>query len=258
MLKFCYDNESDIPEAVRSHYKKSGDGKWYLEIEGAVAKAKVDEFRDNNTRLQNELADLKTKYKDVDPAEYSRLKGIETDLQNGKLSDKAKDVLETRTAEMKRAHEAETTALKAERDTARRELEGLKIGEAAINEGLKLGLRPTAKDDLTMRVKSQFKLNEKGEVRAYSPDGKEIYGPTGGPLTIGEYVAGLVKSADHLFAPSEGTGASGGSGGSTVADGVNPWKKETWNITKQSQIYAKDPAKAKAMAKAAGAKVPGE
>lgn len=48
-----------------------------------------------------------------------------------------------------------------------------------------------------------------------------------------------------------------GSGGNPNTSGglhneVNPWKKETWNLTKQSEISVKDPARAKQLKAAAG------
>lgn len=254
-MKFCYDNEADIPEALRTYYKKAGDGKWYLECEGAVAKSRLDEFRTNNTTLQTKITELEVKFKDIDPTEYTRLKTIETDLENGKLSDKTKDVLEKRTAEMKKAHDAEVLKLAGERDGARKELEGLKIGDSAVAKAVTLGMQPGAKDDLVTRVRAQFKLNDKGEVRAYNAQGAEIYGATGAPMTIDEYVEGLTKNAPHLFKPSDGTGASGGDGNRGGGGGdkkVNPWKKETWNMTAQGKLYKDNKPEAIRLAKEAG------
>lgn len=259
MLKFCYDNESDIPDYARPHYKKGTDGKWYLEIEGGVVpKVKLDEFRNTNSTLMIEIRDLKTKFEGIDPAEYQRLKDTEADLEAGKLKGtKLEAILEKRTEEMKRAHSAEVQKITGERDLKSKELERLKIGEAATTAGVKMGLRPTAATDLAQRVQSQFKLNDKGEVRAYNEKGQEIFGANAEPLTIEEFVAGLTKTADHLFMPSDGTGAdnSGTKKGGELGN-LNPWKAETWNLTLQGDIYKKEPARARALAKAAGKPIP--
>ena len=43
----------------------------------------------------------------------------------------------------------------------------------------------------------------------------------------------------------------------TTYQGVNPWKKETFNLTEQGQIYKRDPALAERLAKEAGKKLSG-
>ncbi len=52
---------------------------------------------------------------------------------------------------------------------------------------------------------------------------------------------------------------SGGSGGGSYGpqQGSNPWAKDTWNVTQQHALIAKDRAKAVAMARAAGVNLPG-
>ena len=57
------------------------------------------------------------------------------------------------------------------------------------------------------------------------------------------------KTYSHLFA--EKGGAYTPKGGSGSSD-VNPWAKDTFNLTKQGEIYKKDPAKAKVLMQEAG------
>ena len=57
------------------------------------------------------------------------------------------------------------------------------------------------------------------------------------------------KTYSHLFA--EKGGAYTPKGGSGSSD-VNPWEKETFNLTKQGEIYKNDPAKAKVLMQEAG------
>ena len=57
------------------------------------------------------------------------------------------------------------------------------------------------------------------------------------------------KTYSHLFA--EKGGAYTPKGGSGSSD-VNPWAKETFNLTKQGEIYKNDPAKAKVLMQEAG------
>lgn len=72
-------------------------------------------------------------------------------------------------------------------------------------------------------------------------------------LGIDEQLKALQQSDPYLF------GDSGKVGGGTNPPGVgnpevNPWKKETWNLTMQGKILREDPAKATRMKAEAGVK----
>jgi len=72
-------------------------------------------------------------------------------------------------------------------------------------------------------------------------------------LGIDEQLKALQQSDPYLF------GESGKVGGGTNPPGVgnpevNPWKKETWNLTQQGKILLEDPAKATRMKAEAGVK----
>ena len=73
--------------------------------------------------------------------------------------------------------------------------------------------------------------------------GEDLYG-------IEEQIAALKKTDPYLFG---GDLAGGTPGGHTAPPKVdNPWKRETWNLTKQGEITKKDPdlaAKLRAQAK---------
>jgi len=82
-----------------------------------------------------------------------------------------------------------------------------------------------------------------------SLDGENLIG-------FNEQLEPIKTSDDYLF--NEGSDLSGrtpsaGSGGKHADDTKeNPFKKETWNLTKQAEIYKKDPVQAKRLATAAG------
>ncbi len=72
-------------------------------------------------------------------------------------------------------------------------------------------------------------------------------------IGIDEQLKALQQSDPYLF------GDSGKVGGGTNPPGagnpeVNPWKKETWNLTMQGKILMEDPAKATRMKAEAGVK----
>jgi len=77
-------------------------------------------------------------------------------------------------------------------------------------------------------------------------DGEQLLG-------LDDQIKALQQSDSYLF------GDSGKVGGGTNPPGagnpeVNPWKKETWNLTMQGKILLEDPAKATRMKAEAGVK----
>ena len=84
---------------------------------------------------------------------------------------------------------------------------------------------------------------EEGAVR-YGKDGIT-------PMSIEEWTDNLVHEAPHLFEISAGSGAStNGPGGAGLND-KNPWTKEHWNLTRQGEIFKRDPIKAEQLKRSA-------
>jgi predicted CopG family antitoxin len=63
-LKFKGAARDDIPEEQRALYVER-DGVWLLDVDGAVEKAKLDEFRANNTALPRQLDEHKKRFASV-------------------------------------------------------------------------------------------------------------------------------------------------------------------------------------------------
>ncbi len=47
MFKFQYKELESIPEGLENHYVLADDGTYKLKVEGAVEKARLDEFRED-------------------------------------------------------------------------------------------------------------------------------------------------------------------------------------------------------------------
>ena len=84
-LKFQVETLEGLTPEVAALYSEV-DGKFFLDVEGVVPKAKLDEFRNTNVDLMKKLDALK----DVDPAEYKKMKAEFEKLK--KLSDSKPDV----------------------------------------------------------------------------------------------------------------------------------------------------------------------
>src|SRR5574337_522222 len=82
-LKYTIAKLEDGEEAVRPLYVQQGD-KFVLDVDGVVAKEKLDEFRNNNIELQKQIE----KYKDVDPVKYRELMAIQKKITEKELLDK--------------------------------------------------------------------------------------------------------------------------------------------------------------------------
>ncbi len=97
-LKFIVDSVDGLSEDVAALYSKNEDGKFYLEVEGAVSKTKLDEFRENNVRVLKEL----DKYKGIDPSKYADLLKLQAKADEKKLIDAGEldKVVEQRVSQM--------------------------------------------------------------------------------------------------------------------------------------------------------------
>jgi hypothetical protein len=258
MLKAVYDTLEEVPEAFRENYEKQ-DGKYVLQVDGMVPKAKVDEFRQTNIDLRQELDEVKDKYKGVDVEEIDTLRDRVNELEQ-KRSTKEKDFEKELDAKVKAA----TEPLAKEKDAALKRAESLesdlakvKIDNALREAGTQLGIRATAMEDLISRGQKLFRMEE-GKVIPYDENGDKVYSQTTGELlSPSQFVERLTEQAPHLFEPNKGTGTSGdGKGGSGgQSRGINPWKKDTWNLTAQGSLIKQDKELAKRMAAEAGHKL---
>lgn len=259
MLKFIVTNLDDVDEAHRDLYQSDGTGKFVLKVEGAVPKAQVQEFRDNNVQLKEKLE----KFEGIDPENVAEVLATMKKVQDGELveSSKKEDVdklVEDRVAEMKKQHDKELQDSSDRNDKLSGELANVKIKSALLKAGAEHGMRATAAEDLVARGKQVFSLDDDGNLVAKDEDGNAMYGKAGSALTPGEFIKDLSEKAEHLFDPNEGGGSSG-SGGGGGQGGDNPFSKDTWNLTKQNQLINKDPKQARKLATAAGVsiKIPG-
>ena len=217
-LKFKIAKLEDVEEKYRGLYEAGPDGAYYLTVDGAVAKEKLDEFRNNNVELLKKLE----AFKDIDPAKIAELLDNERKIAEKKLIDAGdiEGLVNQRVATMKQAHQTELDKLTSDLTTANRQLEVLVIDNAVREQAIKLGVAPTAVDDVLLRAKTTFRV-ENGQPVAKDASGNTIYGKDGqSSLGIGDWIGTLKEGAPHLFGPSQGSGAHTGNRG-----GAQPGEK---------------------------------
>jgi hypothetical protein len=81
---------------------------------------------------------------------------------------------------------------------------------------------------------------------------KFTFDKDGKPVGVDDVLKPLRETSPHLF--KQNKGGYDPAGGGTPPAG-NPFAKETWNMTKQGELFKADPAQARQMAAAAGVKL---
>lgn len=206
-LKYKIAALTEVAEAVRGLYKQEGT-EFVLDVEGAVDKTRIDEFRNNNILLQQQL----DKLKDVDPAKYRELMDLDRKVKEKQLIEAGKvdEVVNLRVESMRTELTGQLTEKSTALETANKQLAILMIDRQVQAEAVKLGILPTAMDDILLRARTVYSM-EAGVPVPKTVDGKVIYGKDGStPMPMNEWVLSLKKAAPHLFAGSSGSGAGGG------------------------------------------------
>jgi hypothetical protein len=178
VLKYRLADLDGIARDVAAHYEQADDGSFVLRVEGMVAKARLDEFRENNIRLATERDQLaKALSADGRTQEIERLVSERTAEIQGRLN---------------------------------RTLVEKTITEVAVSRHV----RKKAIPDVITRAQTVWSIGDDGGLVASTPDGGRAYHPDGDrPLSPDAWLDGLRTTAPHLFEASTGGGASGGGPG---------------------------------------------
>lgn len=208
-LKFKLETLEGVDQNLAALYEQGADGHYYLAVDGAVDKSKLDEFRSNNVNLMKQL----DQFKNVDPVKYQELLNLAKKTEEKKLIDAGEidKIVESRVNEMKTNYETEIKKLSDQSSIAQRQLESLLIDNSVRDAALKSGVQPTAVEDVILRAKTTFKL-QNGSAVPVDSQGNVIYGKDGStPMSVVDWTTGLKKQAPHLFMESQGGGAKGSS-----------------------------------------------
>jgi hypothetical protein len=244
-LKYKFKTRDEVPAELLPLYTER-DGAFVLDVEGAVEKAKLDEFRATNGALLKERDELKARFDGIDPKEVRKLADEKRALEEAAQlkAGEFEKVLESRLKAQKAGFEKELTGVATERDALHARLAAIQIDQAVVAEATRRGLRPTALADVTARARSAFRLVN-GMPQAFEADGTPRAGQDGvTPMTLAEWVDALVSDAPHLFAANAGGGAAGsGPGGAAGAKQPvsNPFARATWNLTEQMRLLKTNP-----------------
>lgn len=207
-LKFLIESAAfdTLNDVEKTFYKKEGDN-YQLEVEGAVDKTKLDEFRSNNTELMKQAK----QFEGVDLEAYNNFKKIE-EANKDKTFIEQKDfegLVASRTKILISDFEGQIAALKQNSETSannytklltKTELEG-----AAIKAFSEHKINPDANESLMAQIRGKFSV-ENGQVVA--KNGDEIEMGSNGNLTINEFVASQPEIFKMQSDGGKGSGAT--------------------------------------------------
>lgn len=230
-LKFQVETLEGLAPEIATLYSEV-DGKFFLDVEGVVPKSKLDEFRNTNVELMRKLELVK----DIDPAEYKRLKTEVDKLK--KLTENKPDVdavVNERVAQMREELGAQLTELTGTNTKLQSQLGSLLIDSAVKDAALKHGALPVAFDDLLLRARSSFQVQD-GVAVMVDTKGHVIYDKDGEtPMSVDSWLKGLKKTAVHLFVMPTGGGGAGGKGpGGIDMSKLSPTQKIKAGLDAQS------------------------
>lgn len=184
----------------------------------ALIDQQVAGLKAKNSELLGKVKDASEQLKrfdGIDPdAVTAMLKRFADDEEAGLIkAGKVDEVLSKRTErlrgdfEKKLSQEAER-AKKAEAKAAK--LADRTLAGSLRDAAMKTGALPEAMEDIVLRARGLWTLNDDGEAVAVDADGEVILGKDGkSPLTPLEWAESLREAAPHLWPRAQGAGAQG-------------------------------------------------
>jgi len=213
-LEYTVEQEAfdKLPEAVQKEYEKKGDA-YFLQANGMVPKARLDEFRDNNIKLVKANDDFKTHIDGLGSLTKADIDALKAkaeagggELDEAQMKELVDGEVAKRVQKMNEEHGVALTAEQEARSKSDGMLSKLIIDTNVQTEALKAGVRETAVEDVLLRARNIFRV-EDGRAVPYK-DNEIVYGKDGTTAqSIGEWLADQVETAPHLFKESKGSGA---------------------------------------------------
>lgn len=252
-LKAVLDSLDSVDAALHDHYTEK-DGKFVLQIEGVRDHPETQALRGALERVRNEKKDLATR---LETAE-ARLQGLPDDFDadayetlraaaDGKDPPKQDDQLVRVRDQLERKHADAIGKKDAEIAKLRGTIERLTVDDGLSRAMDEANIDPKHKKKLAPYLKMLGKIKlEEGD------DGFSAQVETDmGPVSLAKFVSDWAGSDDgkEYVGKPKGLDATGGDGRRVE---VNPWAKDTTNLTKQGEVVRADPAKARRMMAAAG------
>lgn len=165
-------------------------------------------------KLNAEKENLK-RFEGIDPDAVRTILQRFSDDEEAKLIAEGKidQVLDKRTERLRQSAEKEVKTAQEKVEKSQSMLNKYRdrvLNDAIRSAALKTSPLPSADEDILLRAKALFTLNDDGEAVAVDRDGHALLGKDGRtPLLLDEWLASLKETAPHLWPDAQGTGAGG-------------------------------------------------
>lgn len=220
----------------------------YVDQQVQGLKAKNSELIQSNKGLKDELGTFKSQFEGLDIGAVKGLLNKASQDEETRLLAEGKidEVLNRKTELLRQDMNKQLDAEKQAREKAESfagKFRDKVLADSIRSAAIKAGAIPEAMEDIILRSRGVFTLNEDGEAVAVDKDGSVILGKDGKtPLSPQEWAEGLREKASHLWPKAQGAGAQGanGTGGKstmtrTQFDSLNPTEKQNF-IRKGGQL----------------------
>lgn len=191
----------------------------YLSTQVSGLKSKNAELLGKLNTSKSELDGLKGQFEGLDiEAVKGLLKRASEDEETRLIAEgKLDEVVTKRTERLRGDMDKQLAAEKERADKAEafaQRFSDKVLADSIRAAALKAGALPEAAEDIILRAKGTFTLDENGEAVAVGADGEVIYGKDGKtPLNPLEWAESLREAAPHLWPRAQGAGQTGDNGG---------------------------------------------
>lgn len=226
MPSISYASKEEVPQGLQEFAQEGEGGQWTVKV---VAEAKLDEFRQKNIQLSQQVETMgpvvarikQLAGDDIDAFEsdVAGLRDIAKRVEDGELktNDQIEQAVADRIKAVKDGYEANEKAARDRAQSAEGKVLTLqqRLDQTEIRHGVtsvvihpESGIRPEALPDILERAYKLFKIEE-GKVVPKNGEAT-IYGANGAdPMTYTEWLAKLREEAPHYFKGNAGGGADG-------------------------------------------------
>lgn len=210
----------ELPEEKAAALKEAlaAKAKEVVDKEVTGLKSKNAELLGLNKTIKSELEQFKGQFDGLDvDAVKGLLQKVSQDEEASLIAQgKIDEVVSKRTERLRGDYDKQ---LQAERERAEKaeafanRFRDKVLADSIREAAQKAGALPEASDDIILRARNTFQLNEDGQPVAVDADGEVIYGKDGKtPLTPLEWAESLREAAPHLWPRAVGAGPTGDKG----------------------------------------------
>jgi hypothetical protein len=230
VLKAVLETLEGVDDALANLYEEI-DGAYFLKIDGIDDHHGIKNLKSSLSHVKNDKDTLKEQIKQL---KAENAKSISEKSQSSKEGDEA--LMEVRgLKDLAETLKAENQSLK---ENSRRSLIERELTSALASNGV---TDPIFLKAATLMLKKQVNVD----------DNNTAYTDTDmGRLTVKSFVQSWASKEGKSFV-KQATGGSASGSQSTGATKDNPWRKETFNLTKQAEVLQNNPELVQSMKAAA-------